>query len=114
VRLECGSTVTDEIYEHIILTGTRHISMASLDGMRDRAITINGMSKDLQRDRMACRMGHRPAGCVRVDTQSARFPDVGAAAPLQQPARSRSNCRKAIIRNSRKATCEARTACSAS
>jgi len=38
--LECVR-VTDEIYEHIIYDGTRHISMASLDGMRDRTITIN-------------------------------------------------------------------------
>ena len=37
--------ITDEIYEHIIYDGTKHISMASLDGMRDRTITINGMSK---------------------------------------------------------------------
>src|ERR1700736_1480717 len=37
--------VTDEIYEHIIYDGTKNISMASLDGMRDRTITINGMSK---------------------------------------------------------------------
>ena len=37
--------VTDEIYEHIIYDGAKHISMASLDGMRDRTITINGMSK---------------------------------------------------------------------
>ena len=37
--------ITDEIYEHILYDGTRHISMASLDGMRDRSITINGMSK---------------------------------------------------------------------
>src|SRR6267143_4238616 len=37
--------ITDEIYEHILYDGTKHISMASLDGMRDRTITINGMSK---------------------------------------------------------------------
>ena len=37
--------ITDEIYEHIIYDGTEHISMATLDGMRDRTITINGISK---------------------------------------------------------------------
>src|ERR1700731_3617697 len=37
--------ITDEIYEHILYDGTEHISMASLDGMRERTITINGMSK---------------------------------------------------------------------
>jgi aminotransferase len=37
--------ITDEIYEHILYDGAQHISMASLEGMRDRAITVNGMSK---------------------------------------------------------------------
>ncbi len=37
--------ITDEIYEHILYDGARHISMASIEGMRDRSITINGMSK---------------------------------------------------------------------
>src|SRR5579862_2529752 len=37
--------ITDEIYEHILYDGTEHISMASLDGMRARTVTINGMSK---------------------------------------------------------------------
>ena len=37
--------VTDEIYEHIIYDGRRHVSIASLDGMHDRTITISGFSK---------------------------------------------------------------------
>ncbi|MFB3153096.1 MAG: pyridoxal phosphate-dependent aminotransferase, partial [Candidatus Acidiferrales bacterium] len=37
--------LTDEIYEHILYDGARHISIARLDGMRDRTITINAMSK---------------------------------------------------------------------
>src|SRR5580698_8339372 len=37
--------ITDEIYEHILYDGTKHISLATLDGMRERTITINGMSK---------------------------------------------------------------------
>lgn len=37
--------ITDEIYEHIIYDGRKHISMASLDGMNDRTITISGLSK---------------------------------------------------------------------
>ncbi|HYN14712.1 MAG TPA: aminotransferase class I/II-fold pyridoxal phosphate-dependent enzyme [Terriglobales bacterium] len=37
--------ITDEIYEHILYDGARHISIAALDGMRERTITINGMSK---------------------------------------------------------------------
>jgi aminotransferase len=37
--------ITDEIYEHIVYEGKKHISMASLDGMADRTITINAASK---------------------------------------------------------------------
>ena len=37
--------ITDEIYEHIIYDGHRHVPMASIDGMADRTVTINGLSK---------------------------------------------------------------------
>ncbi|GLB52176.1 aminotransferase [Neptunitalea chrysea] len=37
--------VSDEIYEHINFTETGHTSIASIDGMFDRTITVNGVSK---------------------------------------------------------------------
>src|ERR1051325_2130767 len=37
--------ITDEIYEHILYDGSEHICIATLDGMRDRTVAINGMSK---------------------------------------------------------------------
>ena len=37
--------ITDEIYEHIIYGGARHISIATLPGMADRTVTISGLSK---------------------------------------------------------------------
>jgi len=37
--------VSDEIYEHINYTETPHTSMASIDSMYDRTITVNGVSK---------------------------------------------------------------------
>jgi aspartate/methionine/tyrosine aminotransferase len=37
--------VTDEIYEHILYDGTEHISIASIQGMEDRTITVNSISK---------------------------------------------------------------------
>ena len=36
---------TDEIYEHFVYDGERHISPASLPGIADRTITISGFSK---------------------------------------------------------------------
>ncbi|MFM1807549.1 MAG: hypothetical protein RLZZ242_274 [Bacteroidota bacterium] len=37
--------VSDEIYEHINFSATGHCSIASIDGMYDRTITVNGVSK---------------------------------------------------------------------
>lgn len=37
--------ITDEIYEHIIYDGVRHIPIMTLPGMRDRTILINSLSK---------------------------------------------------------------------
>ncbi|MCA9789755.1 MAG: aminotransferase class I/II-fold pyridoxal phosphate-dependent enzyme, partial [Cyanobacteria bacterium HKST-UBA05] len=37
--------LTDEIYEHMVYDGARHIPMVTLDGMADRTLTITGFSK---------------------------------------------------------------------
>jgi aminotransferase len=37
--------ISDEIYEYYVFDGHRHISIASLPGMRERTITINSFSK---------------------------------------------------------------------
>jgi len=37
--------VSDELYEKIIFDGEKHVSIASLDGMEDFTITVNGFSK---------------------------------------------------------------------
>lgn len=37
--------IVDEIYQHIVFDDNRHISLASLEGMNERTITINGISK---------------------------------------------------------------------
>ena len=76
--------ITDEIYEHILYDGAQHISIACLDGMRDLAITINGMSKTYSVT--GWRVGWAIAS---PETTSAirkvhDFLTVGAAAPLQQ------------------------------
>jgi len=37
--------ITDEIYEHIIYDGSKHLSIATLGGMADKTVTISAMSK---------------------------------------------------------------------
>jgi aminotransferase len=38
--------ISDELYEKLVFEGAQHISLASLPGMRDRTVTINGFSKN--------------------------------------------------------------------
>ncbi|MBI3649901.1 MAG: aminotransferase class I/II-fold pyridoxal phosphate-dependent enzyme [Acidobacteria bacterium] len=76
--------ITDEIYEHILFNGKEHIAMATLDGMKDQTITINGLSKTYSVT--GWRVGYTIA---REDITSAirkvhDFLTVGAAAPLQE------------------------------
>jgi len=79
-------TITDEIYEHILYGGRRHISIATLPGMRDRTITICGHSKSYSMT------GWRLAYAVAAPAITAGirkihdFLTVGAAAPLQEAA----------------------------
>src|SRR5216684_1624605 len=37
--------ISDEIYEHILYDGHRHVPLATIAGMADRTVTINGLSK---------------------------------------------------------------------
>ncbi len=78
--------ITDEIYEHILYDGLQHISIASLDGMWDRTITINSISKTYSLT------GWRVGWIIAPEKQTAAirkvhdFLTVGAAAPLQEAA----------------------------
>lgn len=78
--------ITDEIYEHILYDGREHVSIASLDGMLDRTITISGASKTFSVT--GWRLGWAVApedlsiGIRRVHD----FLTVGAPHPLQEAA----------------------------
>ena len=37
--------ISDEIYSELTYTGDRHVSLASIEGMRERTVVINGFSK---------------------------------------------------------------------
>jgi aminotransferase len=75
--------ITDEIYEHILYDGAKHISIASLDGMRDRAITVNGMSKTYTVTGWRVGWAIAPPGPTEAIRKVHDFLTVGAAAPLQ-------------------------------
>mgnify|MGYP000524826871 CR=1 FL=1 len=79
--------VTDEVYEHILYDGARHISLAALPGMAERTVTINSMSKTYSVT--GWRVGWAIARDPQISDGIRRAHDfltVGAAAPLQQAA----------------------------
>jgi aminotransferase len=76
--------VTDEIYEHILYDGAKHISMSSIDGMRDRTITINGLSKTYSVTGWRVGWVIAPPEASVPIRKVHDFLTVGAAAPLQQ------------------------------
>ena len=39
------AVLSDELYEYLVYDGVKHTSVASLPGMKDRTITVNGFSK---------------------------------------------------------------------
>jgi aminotransferase len=76
--------ITDEIYEHILYDGTKHISMASLDGMRERTVTINGMSKTYSVTGWRVGWAVAPEKITNAIRKVHDFLTVGAPAPLQE------------------------------
>ena len=76
--------ITDEIYEHIIYDGSEHISMASLDGMRERTVTINGMSKTYSVTGWRVGWAVAPEKITNAIRKVHDFLTVGAPAPLQE------------------------------
>ncbi|MEA3333774.1 MAG: aminotransferase class I/II-fold pyridoxal phosphate-dependent enzyme, partial [Pseudomonadota bacterium] len=84
--------ITDEIYEHILYDGARHLPLALLPGMRERTITINGISKTYSVT------GWRIGYCLAAPEITAGirkvhdFLTVGAPAPLQEAAAEMMGC----------------------
>jgi aminotransferase len=75
--------ITDEIYEHMVFEG-EHVSIATLEGMRERTVTISGASKTYSVT------GWRVGWCLAPPVLTAAirkvhdFLTVGAPAPLQE------------------------------
>jgi aminotransferase len=78
--------ITDEIYEHMVYDGLRHIPIATLPGMADRTVTISGVSKSYSVT--GWRIGYTispPEIAVGI-RRAHDFVTVGAPAPLQEAA----------------------------
>jgi len=76
--------LTDEIYQYLVYDGARHISMATLPGMRERTITINSMSKTYSVTGWRVGYAIAPREVSSAIRKMHDFLTVGAAAPLQE------------------------------
>ena len=76
--------ITDEIYEHILYDGAKHVAMASLPGMEERTVTINGMSKTYAVTGWRVGWTIGPPKITDAIRKVHDFLTVGAPAPLQE------------------------------
>lgn len=76
--------ISDEIYEHIIYEGERHISVASIPGMETRSVTINSLSKTYSVTGWRVGWAIASSELTSAIRKVHDFVTVGAAAPLQE------------------------------
>jgi aminotransferase len=78
--------ITDEIYEYILYDGRAHISPASLPGMRERTISIGGLSKTYSVTGWRLAYAVAPSEITGAIRKMHDFLTVGAPHPLQRAA----------------------------
>jgi aminotransferase len=76
--------ISDEIYEHIVYDGARHVPIASVDGMAERTVTINSLSKTYSVTGWRVGWAIAPPPLTGAIRKVHDFLTVGAAAPLQE------------------------------
>jgi aspartate/methionine/tyrosine aminotransferase len=76
--------IADEIYEHIIYDGRQHVPIATIDGMAERTVTINGLSKTYSVTGWRVGWTISPPSLTGAIRKVHDFLTVGAAAPLQE------------------------------
>src|SRR5947209_6146473 len=76
--------ISDEIYEHIIYDGRQHIPIATIEGMADRTVTLNGLSKTFSVTGWRVGWTISPPSLTGPIRKVHDFLTVGAPAPLQE------------------------------
>jgi aminotransferase len=76
--------ISDEIYEHIIYDGLPHVPIATIEGMADRTVTINSLSKTYSVTGWRVGWTISPPSLTGAIRKVHDFLTVGAAAPLQE------------------------------
>ncbi|MEO8256842.1 MAG: aminotransferase class I/II-fold pyridoxal phosphate-dependent enzyme [Acidobacteriota bacterium] len=75
--------ISDEIYEHIIYDHHQHVPMATIGGMAERTVTINGLSKTYSVTGWRVGWTISPPSLTGAIRKVHDFLTVGAPAPLQ-------------------------------
>jgi N-succinyldiaminopimelate aminotransferase len=75
--------VTDEVYEHLVYDGHRHVPMASLPGMRDRTITISSFGKTFSLTGWKIGWAAAPPELTAAVRAAHQFITFATATPLQ-------------------------------
>lgn len=75
--------IADEVYEHYVLPPRRHVSIAALEGMRERTITVNSFSKSWNVSGWRLGYAFGPARFIAPMVKAVNVLYVCAATPLQ-------------------------------
>ena len=75
--------VTDEVYEHLVFSGSTHIPMATLPGMADRTLTISSGGKTFNTTGWKVGWACGPAPMVAATRTAKQFLTYVNAAPFQ-------------------------------
>ena len=75
--------ISDEIYEHIIYDGRRHVPIATIPGMAERTVTLNSLSKTYSVTGWRVGWTISPPSLTGAIRKVHDFLTVGAPAPLQ-------------------------------
>jgi len=76
--------ITDEIYEHIVFDGARHVPPITLPGLRERCVLVNSLSKTFSVTGWRVGWVIAPPDLTSSIRKVHDFLTVGAASPLQQ------------------------------
>jgi len=76
--------IVDEVYEHIIFDGLKHVSLAGLPGMAERTITISSAGKTFSMTGWKVGWAVAPAELSQAVFRVHQFVTYSVAAPLQE------------------------------
>ena len=78
--------VTDEVYEHLVFDGRRHIPLATFEGMRDRTVTVSSAGKSFSVTGWKVGWACAPPNLLAGVRAAKQFLTYVTPAPLQRAA----------------------------